>query len=228
MQGNRLEVLFTGFGSNAQKWILDRVVLPGDTSSTPVWQSLLSLLTTRTFPLEDRRTLPVSMTCIDAGFQTERVIQLVSSLRAKQVRVWPTLGRAGWHLPTIKEGAKLKNRMRAVIVGVDNLKLAALKSLAVHDPKDNGHVALPDHLEGDFYQGLTAERLEIRAARNGFSKMTWAKDPSVRNEPLDIFVLCLAAASMLKGRAAPGNANKPQVSIADRVKALHMLHNAAA
>jgi phage terminase large subunit GpA-like protein len=219
VQGNRLEVLFLGTAANAERWILDRVVIPGDTSGEAPWRALSDVLGT-TFKLEDKRELPISVTFCDAGFNTENVAKFCAAMRQRQHRVWPSFGRAGWDKPAVKEGSKVKGLMRGLIIGVDNLKLNTMKSLTIRDGGPNA-IHLPAHLDDDFFAQLASERLTVKYIK-GYARHQWEKDPTTRNEALDILVLAIAAAGLVKGRAAPVTKPKgDKPSIADRFAALN-------
>jgi phage terminase large subunit GpA-like protein len=61
--------------------------------------------------------------------------------------------------------------------------------------RNTGHpsrCSFPLHLGQDFYRGLCSESRIIRAS----GKVEWVPDKSVRNEPLDLAVLCRAAAAV--------------------------------
>ena len=113
VQSNRLELSIVGHAKAGETWVLDHVILPGDTASSPVWNDLAAVMS-RTFQLEDERELPISVTFIDAGFQTEHVARFCHSQRAKGHRVAPTFGRAGFDRPAVKEGSKIKGLMRGL------------------------------------------------------------------------------------------------------------------
>ncbi len=218
-QGNRLEVMFLGTAANAERWILDRVVIPGDTSGEAPWRALGDVLST-TFKLEDKRELPISVTFIDAGFNTENVAKFCAAMRQRQRRIWPSFGRAGWDKPAVKEGSKVKGLMRGLIIGVDNLKLNTMKSLTIRDGGPNA-IHLPAHLDDDFFAQLASERLTVKYVK-GYARHQWEKDPTTRNEALDILVLATAASGLVKGRAAPVNKPKgDKPSLATRFAALN-------
>ncbi len=205
VQGNRLEVMFLGTAANNERWILDRVVLPGDTSGDAPWRALGDVIGT-TFKLEDKRELPISATFCDAGFNTEVVARFCASQRARQRRIWPTFGRAGWDKVAVKEGAKVRGLMRGLVIGVDNLKLNIMKALTIRDGGANA-IHLPAHLDAEFFDQLASERLTVRYVK-GYARTHWEKDPATRNEALDILVLATAASGLVKGCAAPVDKQK--------------------
>ncbi len=111
VQANRIEVLFLAhIKANNERYVLDRVVLHGDTSAGNglVWRDLHQILGA-IFPLANGKRIPLSATFLDAGFGTQNVVEFVAAQRKIGRRVWPIFGRAGWERPTTKEGQKVKD-----------------------------------------------------------------------------------------------------------------------
>jgi phage terminase large subunit GpA-like protein len=209
-----------------ERWILDYHVLEGDTSGVTVWADLDAALG-RTFPLESGAILPISAICVDSGFNTTVVAKFVSAQRSKMRRAFATKGVSGFDKPTTKEGSRLKGQNhRVLLLGVDNIKLAAQKALVLA-PGEAGSIRLPDHAESEMFDQLAAERLEVTYTR-GFPRYAWTKDRSQRNEAFDALVMCLAAASVVNRPLAPVNARKkPTISLKERVANLHRITNQA-
>ncbi len=210
VQNNRLEASIVAHTQAGEKWVLDHVILPGDSASTTVWNDLAAVMG-RTFLLEDERELPISVTFVDAGFQTEHVVRFAHAQRAKGRRIAPTFGRAGFDRTAVKEGAKIRGLMRGLVIGVDNLKMNVAKALA------SGTIHLPNHLDAGYFDQLSSERLTVRYVK-GFPRYQWEKEPNVRNEAFDTLVLATAAATLVNGRAQSASkpkASKPKLSIAE-------------
>ena len=223
IQSNRIEATILAHAAKGERYVLDHIVLNGDTSADPVWLDLDRLLG-QTFSTADKRMLPYSAVAIDSGFGTTRVAEFVSRQRHKGRRVFAIKGVSGFDRPVIRQGAKIKGLTQNYLVGVDGVKLAVQKALALATPQP-GFVHLPNHLPEEYFAQLSSERLVTSYVR-GYPRQRFEKDPHQRNESLDCMVYASAIATLVK-KAAPVAANKPAVSIADRVKALHALHNAA-
>ncbi len=113
--------------------------------------------------------------------------------------------------------------MRGLIVGVDNIKLAIVKALAIPEPGPN-YIHLPAHLDAEFFDQLASERLEVKYTR-GFPKHVWQKDPNTRNEAFDTIVYASAAASLVTKPAKSITDKIEEPSIADAVARLHARSN---
>jgi len=210
VQSNRLEASIVAHTQAGEKWVLDHVVLPGDTASSSVWNDLAAVMG-RTFRIEDERELSINITFVDAGFQTEHVVRLCHAQRAKGRRIAPTFGRSGFDRTACKEGAKIRGLMRGLVIGVDNLKMNVAKALA------SGTIHLPNHLDADYFEQLSSERLTVRYVK-GFPRYQWEKEPNVRNEAFDTLVLATAAATLVTGcaqSASKPKQSKPSLSIAE-------------
>lgn len=218
VQSNRVEAQFVAHQtSGVKRSILDHVVLHGDTSGAQVWDDLDGLLG-RVFKTLDGRALESQVTFVDGGFMTETVARFVMRQRAKGRRCHITFGRAGFDRANVKEGAKIRGLLRGLIVGVDNIKMNVAKAL------QSGTIKTPNHLDADFFEQLSAERLAVKYVR-GFPRQQWEKSPDVRNEAFDCLVLAVAAASLVNGRVAPADKAKTQsLSIAERAARLQSLH----
>ncbi len=221
VQGNRLEAQFMAHQADgSQRQILDHIVLWGDTNGDTVWRDLDSLLG-RSFRMQDGRTLQSVMTFVDGGHVPDQGAKWVLSQRAKGRRCHIIIGRGGFERVAVKQGGKIKGLLRCLIVGVDNLKMAVAKGL------QSGAIKTPAHLDSDFFDQLTAERLLVKYVK-GYPRMSWSMQDGDRNESFDCAVYNLAAASLVNGRASRAEDKaKPQsnADIAARLAALNQLSN---
>lgn len=200
LQGDRVEVTFVA-QIGRQVAIIDHCVLPGDPTSGAtdgLWRDL-SVLLGRSFKTLNGNVLEVSATVIDAGWQASFVHRFVATQRALGRAVFPSIGRAGWDRPEIVEsGGKTGAYVRNLILGVDNLKLAATRGLMSPDPETCIRIA--DHLPADFYVGLGAEHLERKIVR-GRPKESWVKAHNrVRSEAIDCTAYGIAALRIAQQR----------------------------
>ena len=131
-----------------------------------------------------------------------------------------TKGVSGWARPTIKEGQRIaKGLVPAWLIGVDPLKRHVQRALTLDRDAPNS-IRLQAGLPQAYYDGLCSESLEV-SYKKGYSKLSWIKDPSVNNEPLDALVYAIAVASTIK--QAPPSVNQPQKrqSILERIPLLN-------
>lgn len=214
VQGNRVEITFMAHLTTGDRLIVDHVVAFGDTTGPEPWRRLDAILGTR-FLIADGRTIAPSVTFVDGGFLLSTVADFVAAQRQRQRRAYTILGRGGFDRPSVKEGQRVKGKLRALILGVDSLKLQVLKEFQA------GRLRLPNHLSSDYFDQLAAERLEVRFVR-GASRMKWIKQDGARAEALDCAVYALAAGTMTKGIAQTvstksGPAKKTVAELANRL-----------
>lgn len=216
IQSNRIEASLVGVSKTGEKWILDHAIAGGDTSGDSVWRDLDAVLG-RTFLLDDKRILPLSAVAIDSGFNTSAVAIFVSQQRAKGRRCFAIKGISGFDKPVLREGARMRGvTHRVLLIGVDNVKLATQKALALPVPGPNS-IHLPNHLQSDHFDQLAAERLEVSYVR-GFPRYRWTKDAHARNEAFDCLVYANSIATLVKNPSAAINAPKGKsISLEERI-----------
>ena len=73
VQKDRLELEVVAWGRNKHSWSITHEIIEGDTYESSVW-SKLDYYVQKQWPIEDsQETLPVRMTVIDSGFNTQTV-----------------------------------------------------------------------------------------------------------------------------------------------------------
>lgn len=221
VQRNRIEVLYLAVGESGQRWVIDRRIIPGDTTGAAVWQAFGAELRAVKFPLADGRILPLSATFVDSGYMPSIVYEFC----AKGIKCWPTKGRGGWDRPNVVEGKRVSGSFRLKVLGVDNLKLSVAKSLALSDPQAHGFIYLPDHLESEFFEQLTVEKLQT-TYKFGYPVHKWTKEADDRNEAFDCLVYATAAASFVKTPAKALNSKQQTPTVAELAAELNALSNA--
>ncbi|QDM28399.1 hypothetical protein FNL56_21500 [Tardiphaga sp. vice304] len=213
VQGDRLEctILATGHsgpkGEQGQAYVLNHIILRGDTSADTVWLDLDDALGQR-FQLLDGRSLPVQISAIDSGFSADQVNKFVLMQRKKSRRCYAIKGTAGFDKPATREGGRLKGVVRLLLIGVDGLKLSIAKRLSMQ-AVGPGYIHLPSHLDTDYFDGLASEQL-VGTPKHGFVSYRFEK--TVRaNEALDSCVYASAVATLAKpDRSKPATAQQPK------------------
>lgn len=194
VQDDRLELLVVGWATGDEAWLIDRGLIPGDTSRPEPWRGLLEVLERAEY-----RTpaggLPIGATCIDsAGHRTAEVYDFVHRHQGR--RVFATIGRDGQRplvsSPSPQRWGREQRRVRLYTVGVDTGKSLVASRLMLTEPGP-GYVHLPhaDWADEELAAQLTSERLVTRWSK-GVPATVWKKIRP-RNEMLDCFVLALAA-----------------------------------
>lgn len=223
VQPDRVELTYLACKGANGFAVLDHVVLPGDTTAPvnfrsdteTVWHKLDGALAV-TFPLDNGQTLQLAIAGVDSGFNTQNVAEFVAYQRQhRKRRVLALKGTSGFDKPYLREGSKLRALTQLFLIGVDVVKRDAQRMLNLTSGPNA--IALPDHLEGNYFDGLAAEKLVTKYVR-GYAKPEWHRIVK-RNEPLDCLTYALAMITLAqKTPGATKRATKTpraQTSIAD-------------
>ena len=193
VQGDRLEMQVIGWGSGEEAWVIDYHVVEGFPEDDQTWRELDDLLLKR-YPLQNSgRRLPISATCIDAGFMSAQVFAF--SKRRRGRRVYATRGVDGPKLIWPKLATRAgKNAAEEVFsIGVDTAKELVYARLRVKEPGPSYvHFPATPAFDANYYAQLTSEQVIIKKVR-GRVKRAWELPTGKRNEALDNFVYALAA-----------------------------------
>ncbi len=212
VQDDRLEVEIKAYGRGKESWSVDyRVlqVLDRKTSSPEVWRELEDLLAVD-WPCESGKTMPIMAMTIDTGFRPQMVYEFAARhpqpahgpagdrISAPRTVV-PTKGTPDFLKLIARvsstDAARKRQNVRIWHIGTHWAKQEFYDWLRIVLPDDGTfppgyqHYAYKDQ---DFYRGLCSESRIIRSS----GKVEWIPDKSIRNEPLDLAVLCRAAAAV--------------------------------
>jgi phage terminase large subunit GpA-like protein len=219
VQDDRLEVEIKAYGRGKEAWSVDYRVLqlpdqsgqPIKTSAVEVWQELEALLA-RDWPCAAGGTMPIMAMAIDTGFRPQMVYDFAArhpqpahgpagDVIVAPRTVVPTKGtdNAFKLIAAVSstDAARKRQNVRIWSIGTHWAKQEFYDWLRLGLPTDPdepfpaGYQHYP-YGDPDFYRCLCSESRVVRAS----GKIEWVKDPSVRNEPLDLAVLCRAAASV--------------------------------
>jgi phage terminase large subunit GpA-like protein len=182
---------------------------PLKTSSPEVWQELEALLAVD-WPCESGGTMPIMAMAIDTGFRPQMVYEFAA--RHPQ----PAHGPAGDRISAPRtvvatkgtpdflkliarvsptDAARKRQNVRIWHIGTHWAKQEFYDWLRIVLPDDGTYPPGYQHYaykDQDFYRGLCSESRIIRSS----GKVEWIPDKSIRNEPLDLAVLCRAAAAI--------------------------------
>jgi phage terminase large subunit GpA-like protein len=185
VQGDRLEFSVWHWLDAGEAWVLEHVILPGDTADEATWEQLEPALMER----------EVELAGVDAGYNTKQVIAWVKP------RQWAVAmkGNAGQARPLIEDERKRRQRLRhrrrrgvpQEPIGVDNGKTMLYNALR-KEQAGPGYVHFADHpsLDEEYFAQLTAEEQRTRRVR-GRVFQEWVKIRA-RNEALDCAVGAIA------------------------------------
>jgi phage terminase large subunit GpA-like protein len=204
VQRDRLEIALVAWGRNRENWLTDYVVLDGDTSRPEVWDRLTDLLNT-TYPHACGARLGIVRMAVDSGFATQQVYAWAREQGPGRVLVTKgyETGSAPIGQPSAVEvtldGRKIKRGVKVWPVATGMLKSELYGWLKLERPTaESGKPCPPGYchfpqLPEEFFKQLTAEQLVPKVVK-GYRKLEWVKTRE-RNEALDTYVLCRAAAT---------------------------------
>lgn len=188
VQKDRLEASIAGWGAGEQAWLLDHLIIPGETSAAGegAWLDLEPALLDQ----------GVEWACIDSGYRADAVYEWVKARRWS----WATKGMEGMSRPVIEDERRRKQRLRyrrkkgvpVEPIGVDNAKAILYARLKQEEPGPGYiHFRQTSAFDDEYFAQLGAEKL-VKRKRRGRTAQEWVQTRS-RNEALDCLVLALAA-----------------------------------
>jgi phage terminase large subunit GpA-like protein len=229
-QGDRLELEIVAWGDGEQSWSVDYRVLWGDPLAGDVWLELEDVLA-ETFPHQSGYRLPISAACLDTGGTSSYTQTAYDWLKGKTGRrVFGVKGVGGWgravvEKPQRKQSGKHARKIDLFLVGTDEAKLVIMRQLAKAKPGP-GYCHFPADREAEYFQQLTAEKLQTRYVK-GFEVREWHKPDRARNEGLDCRQYAYAAYKIMAPslrrlaeqlKAVAGNTFKRDEIVAETVE----------
>lgn len=206
-QDNRLEALVVAWGAGEECCLIDRVLIPGDTSQPDAWEMAGALLE-KDYAHPSGVRLSIAATCIDAGgHRTTEVYRYAAKHAAR--RVFAIIGRDGPRpivsSPSERTWGRNPRPVPLFTIGVDASKALLVGRLALTKTAVvvgegaaartiyPGYVHIPhaDWADDELAAQLTSERLVKRFSK-GRTVSEWVKVRE-RNEMLDCFVYAHAA-----------------------------------
>ncbi len=186
VQADRIELEVVGWGAGEESWSIGYFVLHGDTGQPEVWSDLDRLLL-RQWRHESGLQLTIAAACIDAGFETETVLDFARPRRGR--RIWAVKGQGGFGKPIWPRRASTGGRHRGelYLIGSDTAKEKVYSRLRVAHPGP-GYCHFPLDRARDWFEQLVSERIIVERGQRKFSKPAGA-----RNEALDCRAYATAA-----------------------------------
>lgn len=217
VQRDRIEVDVWGWGRGLRSWLVDHIVLEGDTARPEVWQRLDELLG-RTWEHASSARMGLARLAIDTGdgLTTDAVYAWVR--RAGRGQVIAVKGVGGFDRampvdgPTFVEvsegGRKIRRGVQLWKVAGAVFKTETYRWLRLERPTEEdlaegalwpaGYVHIPAAgVTAEWLKQLTAEQLvTVRDRRRGYQRLEWQQTRE-RNEALDCRVYARAAAWLM-------------------------------
>ena len=191
IQGDRFEYLVTGWGTGYECWVIEHGRVPGDVMTREFWKSMDDQLK-RTYQHELGFKMGISIAGIDSGYGTTEVYNFVRPRQRK--RIYAVKGASVWDAPLINPPKKPKDGILLQIIGPNKGKDWVHNCLTLYSKKDEkgnpeytdgpNYIHLPEDLDIDFIDQLTAEILITKNGKRGWEK----KNPGITNEGLDLMV----------------------------------------
>lgn len=210
VQQDRIEVQVVGWGRNRQCWLVDYIVLAGDTSRLEVWNDLTKILGT-VYHNAKGSDFTIRKMAVDSGYAANQVYDWARKHKFGPVAIvkgGPDTQSAMVAAPSPIEitygGKKLSTGLKLHNLNTGEFKKELYARLNLESPNlERGEeypsgffhlTALPDTEE--YCRQLTAEHLVTHRDRKGFTRREWQK-MRPRNEALDTWVYAAAARVML-------------------------------
>ncbi|MDR0809733.1 MAG: phage terminase large subunit family protein [Gemmobacter sp.] len=215
VQRNRIEIDVWGWGENLESWLVDHVVLEGDTAREYVWGDLTEFLV-ETWPHAGGARMALARMAIDSGdgATTDAVYGWCRKMGHGQVIAVKGVGGFDRSTPVdgptyvdvTEGGRKFRRGVRLWKVAGAVFKSETYRLLRLAAPTDEeiadgtgwpaGFVHIPKGTTAEWTKQLTAEQLMTIKTRQGFQRLEW-KQTRDRNEALDCRVYARAAAWLM-------------------------------
>jgi phage terminase large subunit GpA-like protein len=192
VQDDRIECELVGWGMDEESWNIEYFVWYGNPGLDEVWENVTALKR-RKFKRVDGIEMTVNAMTIDSGgHHTQKVYDYV---RPKQIEhVWAVKG--GSEISPRVLAGKAKTNVGQVVLWLIGTQVAKdlIYARLRLDQVGPGFCHFPETRDKDYFDGLTAERVQI-AYRKGFMVRTYIKTGT--NEPLDCRVYAYVALLLL-------------------------------
>jgi phage terminase large subunit GpA-like protein len=204
VQRDRIEVQIIAWGRGRENWLIDYVVIDGDTSRPDVWLQLTHLLNT-TYRHVSGAQLGIVRMAVDSGWATQEVYGWARQQgpgRVLVIKGYETgsapIGQPAAVEVTV-EGKKIKRGVKVWPVATGMLKSEFYGWLKLERPtEESGELFPPGYchfpqMPEEFFKQLTAEQLVTKVVK-GYRHPEWVKTRE-RNEALDTRIYGRAAAA---------------------------------
>lgn len=215
VQRDRIEIDVWGWGRELRSWLVDHVVIEGDTAGSEVWDKLSEFLGA-TWPHASGAELALARLAIDTGdgVTTNAVYSWVRAAGRGQViavkgvegfdRATPVDGPT--YVEVTEGGRKLRRGVQLWKVAVAVFKSETYRYLRLDALSDEeigagaewpkGYMHVAKGTPAEWVKQLTSEQLMSHKTRLGHQKLEWQKTRD-RNEALDCRVYARAASWLI-------------------------------
>lgn len=213
VQLDRLETEVYGWGAGTECWPIEHKVIPGDTrlpedNVHSPWRELAPMLR-KGYRHELGFSMVPRVTFIDSGDggTTDAVYKFCR--RRLKAKVFPIKGANDRQAPLLSEPKRLPSaKVILYHVGVSTAKGGLLSRLAKNTTAGPGYIHIPEWMDDDKLNQITAEKLIPVPGRPGQpARVVWTKTHD-RNEQLDLWVYAYAALHQLGTKFVAGLENE--------------------
>jgi phage terminase large subunit GpA-like protein len=216
VQGDRLEMMVTGFGPNGEKWVVDYKIFYGNTSDIgdPCWGALHDHVYNHQY-LVCTKNVTIGMCAVDSGFNPRKTEEkrnkdyigkahiVYEFVSLRQDRFMAIMGSPDDKAIGIMKESKITDvnttLTKRYMVSVSLLKESLMDIVGNSEGFNTIHVPMWEMVEGVkkeiqnlFYQGFLSERWQENSKKPGtYHWFAFYK----RNEPLDTYNYSIAAAT---------------------------------
>lgn len=188
---DRIEVSWIAWGRREESWLLDHVVIDGDTHKPEVWAKLTRELQ-REFPHEIGTRIGLSFTLLDASYGAEQVFRYLQK-RPVAGKIRACRGASKYPHPLIDlRYRSLAGNLKGHWIGGDVAKDLIYSRLRLVVREDgslpSGWIHFPARLGELYFAQLTAEKVTVDG-----DERRYHNEDRARNEALDCYVYGMAA-----------------------------------
>ncbi len=181
IQHDRGEIVVRAWGVGETSWLIERVILRGDTSQPEWWATLDDFRTRRTWLHESGVPLSLKAMAIDAGDGTHsKQVYTYCASRGAQ-HVYAIKGSSNPTAPMIPSKPTKVKPGRLYILGVNAIMDRVYRRLAM-DEAGPGYLHLNLYADDDYVTQLLSMRRRVDERTR---KRRWEATPGVRNEVAD-------------------------------------------
>ncbi len=189
VQHDRVEIVVRAYGVGEESWLIERVVLRGDTSQPAWWGALEEWRSTRQYRHESGAMMPLRAMTVDSGDGThaKRVYEYCAPRLGQQV--YAVKGSSNPTAPLLPMKPTKVKPGRVYVIGVNGLMDRMQRRLAM-DGVGPGYRHLNEYADDDYVSQVLSMRRVIDPKTR---KRRWEATPNVRNEMADAEVYADAA-----------------------------------
>jgi phage terminase large subunit GpA-like protein len=210
VQGDRIEVDVWAWGRGLESWLVEHIVIAGDTGRPEIWTEMTALVG-RQWEHATGAMMSLQHLAIDTGFSTQNVYAWARTQDRHVVlpvrgigtydRIVPVAGPT--KVEVKQDGKKVRRGLNLWTVSVSFFKKETYKWLGLDKPTDEqvaegfttpaGFIHLSDTTGDEWCKQLVAEQQVVIRTRRGFGAKTEWRQLRPRNEALDARVYARAA-----------------------------------